>query len=94
MRHLDSQIITYFRTLKTMRRAGGSIRAIAKTFGESKSAMHRTLSQMGQLERLDPDFYAAINDSPVPNRDNEWNGTDDVLADPAEKPHPIPPWID
>jgi hypothetical protein len=25
---------------------------------------------------------------------NAWNGTDDVLAGPAGKPHPIPPWID
>jgi hypothetical protein len=25
---------------------------------------------------------------------NEWNGTDDVFAGPAGKPHPIPPWID
>jgi transposase-like protein len=59
--------IQFFSVILTARQQGASIRSLARLFGLSKSTMHRLLSQMGQLECLDPDFAKAIREDTVPN---------------------------
>lgn len=72
----DDRFIRMCRVILAARAAGGSLRAIARMLGLSKSGLHRLLSHMGQLEALDPLFSKAIRDELVPN------GTADSPPDP------------
>ena len=58
----DPGTIAVYRVMVRLRELGGSIRHMAQSFGVSKSTMHRRLSQISQLERLDPEFSKAIRE--------------------------------
>ena len=76
MTEIDREVITIARLAKLLRAQGASIRAIAKAFGWSKSTTHRFLSQVEQLERLDPQFFEATNHPLVPNGTEAAQQTD------------------
>lgn len=68
---IDTDTIRLCRVIIAARDAGASLRGLARCLGWSKSSLHRYLSQMDQLEALDPAFSKAIREGLVPS------GTDD-----------------